>query len=347
MMREQLVDRRALLGRELRLVLDGDRRQVAATAVSTAARDGRRGRQPAPRHDVDGRVHRLHAAAPPARRAAHQVAADELARLDRSPPTGSSAGPAGSSSVDLVADAQPSAARDRRSPTEPRRRRPAPDDRRAARPRGSSSAASNADTNSARRRRPRRQPNRSGPRPRPRRPGDLLADRLARTAAGSRWTPRSRPRGRSRPTRRRWPSPTAPRTAIVVTSASPIISADAVAAVRRGLRRAFSLASRPTVPNSAGTPPAIAGDDRPADHRAEQRDAERTPRGRRRRRRSPPSEASARRPSARRRPTVSAAAADQPPAHRRLRDARRRRACAATGAIRAAPAGRQVRGQPA
>ena len=50
-----------------------------------------------------------------------------------------------------------------------------------------------------------------------------------------------------------WPS-----TAIVVTRARPIISADAVAAVRRGLRRAFSLASRPTVPNTRGYPPAIA-----------------------------------------------------------------------------------------
>ena len=39
---------------------------------------------------------------------------------------------------------------------------------------------------------------------------------------------------------------------MVVTNASPIISADAVAAVRRGLRRAFSLASSPTVPNSRG-----------------------------------------------------------------------------------------------
>ena len=48
-----------------------------------------------------------------------------------------------------------------------------------------------------------------------------------------------------------------PRMAIVVTSANPIINADAVAAVRRGLRRAFSLASNPTVPNSLGYPPAI------------------------------------------------------------------------------------------
>jgi len=40
--------------------------------------------------------------------------------------------------------------------------------------------------------------------------------------------------------------------AMVVTSARPIIRADAVAAVRRGLRRAFSRDSRPTVPKSRG-----------------------------------------------------------------------------------------------
>jgi hypothetical protein len=40
----------------------------------------------------------------------------------------------------------------------------------------------------------------------------------------------------------------APKIDIVVTSAKPIISAEAVAAVRRGLRRAFCAANRPTVP---------------------------------------------------------------------------------------------------
>ena len=39
-----------------------------------------------------------------------------------------------------------------------------------------------------------------------------------------------------------------PRIDIVVTSASPIISADAVAAVRRGLRSEFCPARLPTVP---------------------------------------------------------------------------------------------------
>ena len=39
-------------------------------------------------------------------------------------------------------------------------------------------------------------------------------------------------------------------TTIVPASARPIISADAVAAVRRGLRSEFSPASVPTVPNS-------------------------------------------------------------------------------------------------
>jgi hypothetical protein len=42
----------------------------------------------------------------------------------------------------------------------------------------------------------------------------------------------------------------APTMAIVETSASPIISADAVAAVRLGFRREFSPASRPIAPNS-------------------------------------------------------------------------------------------------
>ncbi len=40
----------------------------------------------------------------------------------------------------------------------------------------------------------------------------------------------------------------APSTDIIVTRATPIISADAVAAVRRGLRRAFCSAIRPTAP---------------------------------------------------------------------------------------------------
>ena len=42
----------------------------------------------------------------------------------------------------------------------------------------------------------------------------------------------------------------APKTAIIDIRASPIISALAVAEVRRGLRRLFSVASVPTVPNS-------------------------------------------------------------------------------------------------
>ena len=41
-------------------------------------------------------------------------------------------------------------------------------------------------------------------------------------------------------------------TLIALTRASPIISADAVAAVRRGFRRAFLVASRPGVRNSWG-----------------------------------------------------------------------------------------------
>ena len=57
---------------------------------------------------------------------------------------------------------------------------------------------------------------------------------------------------------------------MVVTRASPIISAEAVAAVRRGLRRAFSRASTPTVPNNREKGQAITVDDRPADHRAQQ-----------------------------------------------------------------------------
>ena len=64
---------------------------------------------------------------------------------------------------------------------------------------------------------------------------------------------------------------------IVVVSAMPIISADAVAAVRRGLRRAFSRASRPGHAPHAGQQLADAADDRPAqqrrqgDHAAEHR----------------------------------------------------------------------------
>ena len=42
----------------------------------------------------------------------------------------------------------------------------------------------------------------------------------------------------------------APSTDIIVTRATPIISAEAVAAVRRGLRRAFCSAIRPTAPNA-------------------------------------------------------------------------------------------------
>ncbi len=41
----------------------------------------------------------------------------------------------------------------------------------------------------------------------------------------------------------------APSTDIIVTSETPIISAEAVAAVRRGLRRAFCSAISPTAPN--------------------------------------------------------------------------------------------------
>ncbi len=40
----------------------------------------------------------------------------------------------------------------------------------------------------------------------------------------------------------------APSTAIIVTSETPIIRAEAVAAVRRGLRRVFCSAIRPTAP---------------------------------------------------------------------------------------------------
>ena len=65
----------------------------------------------------------------------------------------------------------------------------------------------------------------------------------------------------------------APSTAIIVTSETPIISADAVAAVRRGLRRVFCSAISPTAPNAAAVEPAEPGEHRAAEHRAEQRDA--------------------------------------------------------------------------
>ena len=44
-----------------------------------------------------------------------------------------------------------------------------------------------------------------------------------------------------------------PTTAIPATSSSPSVSANAVAAVRRGLRTAFVRASRPTAPNGRPT----------------------------------------------------------------------------------------------
>ena len=62
----------------------------------------------------------------------------------------------------------------------------------------------------------------------------------------------------------------APSTAIIVTSETPIIRADAVAAVRRGLRRVFCSAIRPTAPKPAPVDPAQPGEHRPAEHRAEQ-----------------------------------------------------------------------------
>ena len=66
-----------------------------------------------------------------------------------------------------------------------------------------------------------------------------------------------------------------PRIAIVQARASPIISADAVAVVRRGLRSEFWPARLPTVPNTrAVRPPGPRAQERPADHRAGRRHAE-------------------------------------------------------------------------
>ena len=61
----------------------------------------------------------------------------------------------------------------------------------------------------------------------------------------------------------------APITATSVIKARPIISADAVVAVRRGLRIAFSRASTPDMPRKrAGSQPSTRGH-RPRDQRAE------------------------------------------------------------------------------
>ena len=57
---------------------------------------------------------------------------------------------------------------------------------------------------------------------------------------------------------------------INATRVSPIISALAVAAVRRGLRRAFSVARTPTDPNSPPVADAQAGHHRPTQHRGDQ-----------------------------------------------------------------------------
>ena len=63
-----------------------------------------------------------------------------------------------------------------------------------------------------------------------------------------------------------------PRTAIVVTSARPIISAEAVAAVRRGLRWRSPWPAGPPCRTAGGMTAAMTRDDRPADHRAQQGD---------------------------------------------------------------------------
>jgi hypothetical protein len=63
-------------------------------------------------------------------------------------------------------------------------------------------------------------------------------------------------------------------TATHVTSASPIINAAAVSAVRRGLRRAFSPASSPAAPRSLPHGPPQHGCHRDHEERGEQRDTE-------------------------------------------------------------------------
>ena len=63
-------------------------------------------------------------------------------------------------------------------------------------------------------------------------------------------------------------------TATSVTSASPIISAEAVEAVRCGFRRALSRASTPAAPPNLRRRPAEHLRERPRDPRREQRDAE-------------------------------------------------------------------------
>ena len=78
-------------------------------------------------------------------------------------------------------------------------------------------------------------------------------------------------------------SSTAPRKVLVipaasvatsVTSASPIISAAAVEAVRCGLRRALSRASRPAAPPMPRRRRAERGGERPDEPRGEERDAD-------------------------------------------------------------------------
>ena len=127
-----------------------------------------------------------------------------------------------------------------------------------------------------------------------------------------------------------------PSTAIVETSAIPIISAPAVCAVRRGLRAAFRRPSRPGVPSTraSGRPSALAsgGGDRRHEHDGRDEDAERAEPDRARSWLDQPPRTSSRIPSARctmpRRPGAGVAAAPT----------RRPRAStsAATGGIRTA-----------
>ena len=65
-----------------------------------------------------------------------------------------------------------------------------------------------------------------------------------------------------------------PNTAIALTSISPRVSANAVAAVRRGLRTALVRASRPTAPNGAATGAPTSADDRPGQRRRAEQHAE-------------------------------------------------------------------------
>ena len=63
-------------------------------------------------------------------------------------------------------------------------------------------------------------------------------------------------------------------TVMKATSATPIISADAVAAVRRGLRVAFSRASVPAMPRKRGQRRTDDPCERPGDDRTEHRDTD-------------------------------------------------------------------------